>query len=366
MVALWEEVLERAPIGIRDDFFELGGHSLAAILLVTCIKSRLGRDIPLSRVLERRTVESLAASFDEPGAEEAPSRLVRLRAGSSRLPLVLFPGAGGSSFIYSHLPALLASDRAVYAFQAFEAAGSATPDLTIDTTAASCVEELLQFGPDGPYVLGGYSFGGLLAFEVARRLHDLGRRVPLLVCFDGFAPGFPRLMPLPHRVAAHVRAMWEGDRQARDAYWRHRASNVKMRVLQWLGRPHEGMGDAPFADAEMNLRLRKLWARAVQARNEYHPNAVLPSDLLLIKAEKGQQWVGAEMDDPFYGWGAFVTGNISTMMVPGEHMKLFDRDNWRTIAQALEQHIAYYESRPSGIAPLAECDSDPSTRHFAA
>ncbi len=355
MASLWEEIFGRAPIGIKDDFFDLGGHSLLAVLLVTRIKSRLGKEVPLSRLLDHKTVESLAASMEV--ADEGPearSHLVTLRSGGSELPLVLFPGAGGYSFVYHDLPAHLSKDRPVYAFHAIGVEDSAAAELNVEGMAEIYVREFLDVGPAGACVLGGYSFGVLVAFEVARRLLELGHRVPLLISLDGFAPGFPRLMPLRQRLASHVKAILDGGAEARKAYWQHRLRNVKMRVFHRLGRSHDGMDDVPFADVETNERLRKLWVSAARARNQYAPKVTLPCDLLLIKAGTPRQWVGVQMDDPVYGWDAFVRGNIATVTVPGEHLKLLERNNWRTIARAIDLQSARCEAsideRPVRVA----------------
>jgi len=341
MVMVWEDVLQRRPIGIREDFFKLGGHSLLAVMLVSRAKAQLGIDIPLSRMMDRPTIESLVQSILRPSS--APSNkghLMVLSAAGGRPPLFLFPGAGGYGFIYRDLPAMLGVDQPVYSLQAIGAEGEVDDiDLTIEEMSRIYLSEILEACPRGPYILAGYSFGILVAYEVARQLRAHGDSVPLLISLDGYAPGHPELLPVPERLLSHLKVLAKSSGRERSEYLMARVENARRRILRLFGRDHELIEDIPFADEEMNQRMRKLWAHFWQARNRYRPDGVEPCDMLLIKTEVPEQWVGAKAVDALYGWGQFIGGRVSVVTIPGVHLMLFEAQNQIRIAQAIVQAL---------------------------
>jgi len=129
------------------------------------------------------------------------------------------------------------------------------------------------------------------------------------------------------------------DSNRRSAYLRTRLLNVRRRVLDRFGQTAEPVAAIPFADADLNRRLGELWASLWRARNRYCPQGAEPCAMLLVKAEVPQHWIGADMDNPLYGWDSFVTGPISTVVIPGEHLRLFEPSNQRLIAQAITESV---------------------------
>ena len=171
LVAIWEELLDRKPIGVFDDFFALGGHSLLAVMLVTAVKSRLGIDVPLSRVLERPNIAAFASTIADQNPRGRRSHLLALHARGSRPSLVLIGGVGGYTFTYRNFPRLLGDDQPVFTFMSVGAEGTSEPvEHSVEQIAAVYEEELSETVPTGALVIGGFSFGALPAFELARRL----------------------------------------------------------------------------------------------------------------------------------------------------------------------------------------------------
>jgi amino acid adenylation domain-containing protein len=352
LVAIWEELLERKPISVTDDFFALGGHSLLAVMLVTALKSRLGIRVPLSRVIEQPTIAAFASTIANQNSPERPSRhLLALHASGSKPPLVLVGGVGGYTFTYQNFPKLLGDDQPVFTFMALGAEDTSEPTAhSIEQIAEVYEEELSETAPTGPLVVGGFSFGALPAFELARRLIGHGREVPLLVSFDGFAPGYPSTLPLLERIAAHLREFIGRDGPGRYAYLRDRARHLQERAYALLGQQEKLAPVIPLADPNMSDRMKKLWVHHVRASNRYATGARLPCDLLLVRAAQPYQWVATKMDDPKYGWARYVSGEISVVIVPGQHTDLFAPESQRLIAQALSSHIARH-TRPSAARP---------------
>ena len=377
LVAIWEDVLQRRPIGITDDFFVLGGHSLLAVMLMTRIQKDMQVRLPLSTLLEHPNIEALAravsssvsgsmsavtpptsatspasGSGSDAGGGGVPGRISRhlltLNGTGSRPPLVLVAGIGGYAFTYRNFPSLFGPEQPVLAFQSIGAEDTGPlVDHSIEEIAAVYERELMaspagKASLDGPMVLGGFSFGVLPAFELARRLRRHGRDVPLLVSFDGFAPGYPQRLPFPERVLAHGRAFLRGGSDEKKTYLRERVSNVRRSVLERLGRGTELAPAIPFADPDMTKRMKELWVLHQQARARYRPQTREPFALLLICPESTEHWVATQMDDPLYGWRSFVSGPISLVTVPGHHTALLDGPNQPLIIHAISEHITRF------------------------
>jgi amino acid adenylation domain-containing protein len=348
MIALWEDLLGRRPIGATDDFFELGGDSLLAVMLVSRVETGLGMALPLSTVLEHHTVETLVRALEAPTASTAPRRgprrhLICLNAGGKGTPIVLLPGVGGHAFTFKDLPALLGREQPVYALSSIGAeAGTPLIDLTVEESAEIYEAEVLEAFPSGPIVVGGFSFGMLPAFELAHRLRQRGRSVPLMVSFDGFAPGYPRRMEGARRLLAHAGELLQSDPRRRGEYIEGQVAKLRVGLRRLLGKADETAPHLRFVDAEMRSRLQKVWDFNLRARDRYRPTHVAPDALLLIRCEIPMRWPATQMDCPMHGWYAFVRGPISVVTVPGEHLSLFAPENQQTIADTITQHLARY------------------------
>jgi thioesterase domain-containing protein/acyl carrier protein len=355
LVAIWEELLERKPIGVTDNFFALGGHSLLAVMLVTALKSRLGITVPLSRVLEKPCIAAFASAIANQSPPGRRSRnLLALRAIGSKPSLVLVGGIGGYTFTYRNFPRLLGDDQPVFTFMAVGAEDTNEPvEHSIEQIAEVYENELSETVPTGPLVIGGFSFGALPAFELARRLIGHGREVPLLVSFDGFAPGYPHILPVPERIVAHLREFIGRDGPGRYAYLRDRARSLQQRAYALLGRQEVLAPEIPVADPDMGGRMQKLWVHQNRASHRYAPSACLPCDLLLVRAALPYQWLASKMDDPNHGWSRYVSGEISAITVPGQHLDLFAPASESLIAKAVSAHIARYAPGVGIVSSIA-------------
>ena len=190
LALLWEELLGVGPIGVRDDFFALGGHSLLAVQLAARLRSRLGRTVPTAVLLRHATVERLAAVLRQDEGPPLPrSPLVELSPASGQAggpPLFLVHPIGGEILSYVHLARRLGG-RSVWGVQAPELEDLA-PE-TIEERAAVYLRAVREVQPAGPYLLGGWSLGGVLAFEMARQLTGGGEAVEAVLLIDSPAPG---------------------------------------------------------------------------------------------------------------------------------------------------------------------------------
>ncbi|MCX5202720.1 amino acid adenylation domain-containing protein [Streptomyces sp. NBC_00237] len=192
MTRIWQRVLGCPQVGVRDNFFELGGHSLRAVQLMEEIRRELSVRAPLNTVFRHPTVEGLCAEL--PAAPAALRQLVvpLVESDSRRAPLFLVhPQSGGASG-YLSLTGLLGTDRPVYGIEAVGYDTDEQPLATVEEQAHRYLRELRKVAPEGPYLLMGWSYGGLVAFEMARLLEDEGNAPEFLGIIDVGAPGAPR------------------------------------------------------------------------------------------------------------------------------------------------------------------------------
>ena len=214
LAGFWRDLLGVAQVGAEDSFFDLGGHSLIAVRLFAMIRKTWGLDFPISVLFEAPTIRKCAGLIAASGVaagtgegraetraethEEQPARrfthLVPMHQGEGgpRTPFFLVAGMFGNVLNLRHLAHLLGTDRPFYGLQARGLFGDAPPHRSIKAAARDYITELRQIQPQGPYMLGGFSGGGITAYEMARQLTEAGEEVAALVLLD---------TPLPQRRA---------------------------------------------------------------------------------------------------------------------------------------------------------------------
>ncbi|MFN4156887.1 MAG: type I polyketide synthase [Gemmobacter sp.] len=208
LAGFWTDLLGVAKVGVEDDFFALGGHSLIAVRLFAMVKKAYRVAFPISVLFEAPTVAACAALIEArigPVAEVAPgaapatlrrfTHLVPMhdREGGPNTPFFLVAGMFGNVLNLRHLAQLIGGERPFYGLQARGLYGDAAPHATLPEAAADYIGELRQVQPRGPYLLGGFSGGGLTAWEMAHQLEAAGEEVAMLVLLDTPLPVRPAL-----------------------------------------------------------------------------------------------------------------------------------------------------------------------------
>jgi amino acid adenylation domain-containing protein len=187
LVAIWADALSLPRVGIHDDFFDLGGNSITASRLAARVRTEMGRELPLAALLRAPTVAGLARVLAGERAAVQPP-LVPLQPHGTRPPLFLAPPGGGHVVCYHALAGLMGPDQPVYGLQARGIDDGHAPLETAEEIAAFFAAAIRQVQPEGPYLLGGWSFGGLVAWEMGRQLRAAGAEVGLVTLLDTGAP----------------------------------------------------------------------------------------------------------------------------------------------------------------------------------
>ncbi|WP_274506055.1 amino acid adenylation domain-containing protein [Streptomyces murinus] len=199
IAGIWEQLLGAGPVGVHDDFFACGGHSIDALRLIGRLNDAFGERLSVSTVLERPTVAGQAEVLRAQRRPSGPDPVVRIRPDGDLDPLFLVHPIGGQVLCYRDLAAELGAGRPVFGLTAPGLTG-AGPDgddrtpATVEELAAAHLSALRRVRPEGPYHLAGWSFGGLLAYEMAHQLRAAGERVGTLTLLD---TAYPQAVDVP-------------------------------------------------------------------------------------------------------------------------------------------------------------------------
>jgi len=336
LAGIWEQTLSVAPVSADDDFFALGGQSFAALRVATLLSKRLGRRVSLGTMLECRTVRALAARLEADAATWSP--LVKLTEGGAGEPWFFVHPAGGNVLCYRQLAELLGG--ACYAFQAPGPAVGRPALESVPELAAEYVRALRELRPHGPYLLGGWSSGGVIAFEMAHQLEDLGETVGNVAVIDAPAPvtqdpvddgkvllwffqdldiGFD-----PARVdAGTARGLLALPGQERLA--------AALELARELGGSEIALDPAAMAPTLAVFR------GVIRACNTYRPPGI-SAGLTVIRAQQGSIEEFCDhpfVADPDWGWAALTTGPVATIAVNGTHYSLLSHPQVTAVSEAV-------------------------------
>ncbi|MGB3401304.1 MAG: amino acid adenylation domain-containing protein [Microcoleaceae cyanobacterium] len=180
-------LLQMNSVSIKESFFELGGHSLLAIRLMGKIQQQFNQQLPLSTLFTNRTIEELANVIQQDNPVNSSS-LVPIQTQGNQPAFFCVHPAGGHVFCYQELSHLLGNNQPFYGLQAQGFNPGETVFTTVEEMAEFYVNAIQQFQPQGPYQIGGWSFGGVVAFEIAQQLSEKGQEVSLLALLDPWVP----------------------------------------------------------------------------------------------------------------------------------------------------------------------------------
>ncbi|WP_437282989.1 beta-ketoacyl synthase N-terminal-like domain-containing protein [Sorangium sp. So ce375] len=359
LAAVCEELLGVHPVGIHDDFFELGADSLLMLRISDRVQQELRRAVPQHAIFRGATVERLARALDPDAAIEASSVLVPLQPAGTRPPLFFVHPAAGVVFPYVGLSRALGPDQPFYALQAQGLDAQAPPDERIEDMARRYNDAIRRAQPRGPYHLGGFSFGCLVAFEMAQQLVAAGEEVGLLAIVDEPAPiaGYRPSPLVMGRVLATgiARSIWP---HVHDYLYlvdaSRRAPAAAPPASGGLALPRLGRREieaflarsamANFVPRESRLlALRqpamipmfRLFTMHVQQTLAYTPRAY-PRRLTFFRATEIRGRLGR---DPTQGWSMLAAGGVDVVPIPGDHLSLLRPPHVDVLAARLAERI---------------------------
>jgi len=310
LVAMWEEVLGIRPIGVQQNFFDLGGHSLLAVRFVHRLGKTFGKNLPIATLLEAPTVERLARLLRQKGWSPLWSSLVPIQTGGSKPPFFCVHGLGGTVMRFHALARNLGHDQPVYGLQAQGLDPARPCHSRVEDMATHYLREVRSVQPRGPYFIGGYSFGGLVAFEMARQLVNEGEEPSLVALLDTF-PGEPKSNP-----SLLVKFLRKPMRQWLPYLWGKVRGQVQWYINRlWFPRPMVAVLDSCL-QAEQSYVLRLYPGRVV---------LFSPSE----KSLRSHQ----ERDS---GWDQWAAGGVEIHEIAGDHGSITREPKVRLLAKELK------------------------------
>lgn len=331
IAAIWSRVLGIGEFDPEDDFFLLGGDSLtvAMMLAEVCRTFRANPEcFPALDFFDRPSIASLAGIVEAARADSGTGDCVALRTGGSRTPLFCVPASNQSPYYLRHLAKSLGYDQPFYAVCPYAPPNSV---LSIEDAARLAVDAIRRARPQGPYVVAGHCYGGVVAFEAARQLILQRERVVSLVLFDTPAPGYPKIHRHWLRYAAQAREMVSALARGR----RPVAAGDAAAHLRALGHiaGRRFTGRAARAVPSALLAGREQQALNGLAMRGYSPRDLCAPIVQFIPADHAA--TTKLLDDPRLGWRDFARAGFEVRTVAGDHNSMFEPSR----ADALADHL---------------------------
>jgi thioesterase domain-containing protein len=379
LVHLWSELLGTTSIGRHDDFFELGGNSLLAIRLVSRIRKQWQVKVLLSTLIAARTVARQARLLDAEAGGQPAGHVVAIQPLGARRPLYMVHPGHGTVVCYLDLARHLGPGQPFYGIQALDVEQDLDPFVSIEEMAARYVAALREAQPAGPYLVGGWSFGGLVAFEIAQQLIRAGASVPRLLMLDCSVPVIREEMS---RIAPGLMRAFLLVVHAREAAALARKDPPPYTL-------HDIAGLAP--DEQMDLLLDDLQRRdampleidrqtlrryfdvriaRIDAMCRYEPRPYAGKVTLFRTSQPHLEidlpevrdiMERATRGDLTYGWSELVAEPIDVRLVPGHHESMVNEPHVRDLAQELRLCLDEIEQELAAVAPTTVRDHHEGT-----
>jgi amino acid adenylation domain-containing protein len=337
LVAIWEKVLSIEPIGVTDNFLsELAGTSMQAVKIFSQIDRILGKQLPLATLFEAPTIEKLAQKMSQEPRPENWRPLVAIQLGGTRPPFFGIHGADGNVLFYRRFSEFLGREQPFYALQSQGLDGNPITRTTVEAIAAYYLEEIRNFQPHGPYLLGGYSFGGLVSYEIARELRAIGEEVALLALFDTSNPANPPRARSWLEIARYRVPRFLSRGTTPERVFEYFAQRIRgklgARLLRWNERFH-AVTTREQKDQLLDLHIRMAHVRASL---DYKPRPY-PGKITLFRTLN--QPIDYEAD-PDLGWSTVAQGGVEVHDVPDHHTSIFwDDKNLPYLARRVAECI---------------------------
>jgi acetoacetyl-CoA synthetase len=327
LTSIWQRVLQRSSVNVEDNFFDLGGDSSLALQLFNEVAIACGRELPPVTIYVAPTIAALAAVIEQPAELQFPP-LVLLKDGSAEPPVFVTHGLGGSVIDFFQVVKHIRTPHPIQGMQAKGIDGTEEPFDRIEDMAQFHLDAIRQVQPHGPYLLVGYSLGGLVTFEMARQLTAAGEKVALLAMLDSY-PDI-RYLSVAQRARLVTRL---ATRRATTA--------MKMPVgeaLSLIVRPSRRRSVAPKlsyqlpVDVTLSPAMLRARERAYLALTRYKPR-FYPGKIKFVRAEVSTAFPA----DAAAVW-AHLAGQFTVETVPGDHLEIMST-HYEKLASVLSRYV---------------------------
>lgn len=339
LIQIWEDILGIRPLGVTDDFFELGGHSLLAVRMLVRIQKQFGWNLPLAVLFQRATVEHLACTIRQRTASTSQSPLVGIQPTGSRRPLFFVHPIGGTVLCYIELARSLGSDQPFYGLQAVGIDNEWEQYTQLEDLATHYIEAVRLVQPQEPYLLGGWSMGGVVAFEMAQQLQRQGQEVLLLALLDSRVPTFASDLAdyddtaLLAEFARDLGELFAKDLPVLCNKLRQFSHEEQLRYVL------EQMRMANLAPPDTGLvqirRLFHVFKTNVLALRGYVPQPYPNKVVLFQSSEQSEE----DRRNSTMNWIKLAAGGVEIHVIPGNHYTIVRRPHVQILAQRLKIHL---------------------------
>jgi amino acid adenylation domain-containing protein len=356
LLTIWEEIIAKRPISVLDDFFESGGNSLSGVRLISLIKKHLACDLPLAALFSSGTIAELAALIRQQGASASDSPMIGLQTHGSLPPFFCIHPVGGTVFRYRQLARYMAPDQPFYGLQARELTAGGPEITNMDELVEEYIAHMRSVQQQGPYHLGGWSSGGVIAFAMAQRLKQQGQQVALLALLDSAVPTSyftPPVAEGPNTFDDAALARWLLDShfidQPEQDLSQLTAEEQLRLIWEQARRDHVILADI---DLEHFCTIARATRRTLYLVHTYVPQKY-EGKITLFRCrdsalEPGDKGYPPEPLDALQrakvsktgGWDQLATEGVEVTMLPGQHGTLVEEPYVQELAIALKQSLA--------------------------
>ncbi|WP_052055413.1 condensation domain-containing protein [Myxosarcina sp. GI1] len=348
LMRVWEQILGSDRLGVTDNFFEVGGSSLLAFRLIAEIEQTFGKKLPLTTLIQAPTIEQLAEVLRQGSDPISSSWLTPQKPDSSRLPFFCIAPAGNSGMGFAPIVLHLGDDQPFYVPQALGLEGETEPHNSVEDMAAHYIKEIRAIQPEGPYLLGGRCFGGIVAFEMALQLSRQGQKVALLALIDGALP--------PH-VYLEMRNR-DGSIKSKSLadLWRSFVFFCRSgQLLTILGykytklvkRIRKQKAKQQQAPDPALKNVKKVFRSHLQARADYLPQGTFSGKIDIYASET----LRIDQQDE---WNKLVDGGVEYHFIGGRHDTIDREPHVRVLAAKLRESMDKAQSMFASSSNLSE------------
>jgi amino acid adenylation domain-containing protein len=333
---IWCRFLKIEKVSIQDDFFEIGGHSFIAVQMMVELEKKTGIRVPPAILFESSTIEKLAAKFETNNRGFIWKSLVPVKASGTKMPIYIVHGVSGHVLFFNKLEKYVDRDQPIYGLQAKGLNGEDKILQNVEDMAKQYITEILQQNPDGPYMLGGYCFGGIIAYEMAQQLKAKGKEVRMLALFETYIDSPDESNTLLEKVARrtklflmqrlHTLSLFIKDPRSKLKYERdemNKSFRIIYRKIKMFFGSYEK--DTVYYKFQIEKQNKK-------AGNRYK-FAPYDGTLDLFRCEKHSFYI---KDFEFLGWKPYAK-NINVHQVPGDHNSIFSPPYSSAFGNALQR-----------------------------